>query len=394
MESRVELNPEIARLALASARQLAIPFRQVLARCVVEQAVTELDPELDLMLNQSESLSEIRAFARAFGANDVVVNEARLQVLPVDEDGTVEISTPLLSREYLSGGILVVRCDSTTSGAVIGYLDPENLIDNGTSKNVHSLKISFTNQPNFNLARSLSQVANRTAETTKRPSPSAEEYVKLLKEPERLSVEQQQNIVAAAATHGWVRQNLSESDSLLTPVPQILGSLADWSARVERLAAKLAPRFASVAPQKLKQLIRETGEHCGGQPESPEFKQQLLKTLVKEEFAAKLSPEYLLKVTKVVDLITAGKSAMESVKSFVSNQMALDLASAIAEKREQLGNFSKASVEELGLAFQTLRVQPAYATHSASPETIVEDVNNALILMEASTLLEEISEEI
>jgi len=144
----------------------------------------------------------------------------------------------------------------------------------------------------------------------------------------------------------------------------------------------------------LRRIIEETGEKFGGQPESPLFRKGLLQTIAREELAAKLSPEALVKVVGVVDLIVTGKSVMDGVKSFVRNEVAVELAKNIAAKRENLTRFTQATADEVSSAFQTLALQPAYATHSQGDRLGMEDINQALMLVEASDWLQSISEEI
>jgi hypothetical protein len=52
--------------------------------------------------------------------------------------------------------------------------------------------------------------------------------------------------------------------------------------------------------------------------------------------------------------------------------------------------FVAATADEIGNAFKQMALQPSYATHSAKGETGVEAINEALQLLEAGELAEQI----
>jgi hypothetical protein len=66
--------------------------------------------------------------------------------------------------------------------------------------------------------------------------------------------------------------------------------------------------------------------------------------------------------------------------------VALELASTIKQGRRNVMCFLEATADEFANAFQQLRLQPVYATHSSDPRQGIEAVNEALKLLEAGEL--------
>jgi hypothetical protein len=134
--------------------------------------------------------------------------------------------------------------------------------------------------------------------------------------------------------------------------------------------------------------VRELAEELGGQPEAPAFKKRLANAIARQEIARRASQAAQGALNSVIDSITAGKNAGEAIKSFVNDKIALEAARLIKEKRAVLGEFASASVDEIGMAFKQLALQPAYATHSQAETSAVENINKALELYEAAALVE------
>ena len=82
----------------------------------------------------------------------------------------------------------------------------------------------------------------------------------------------------------------------------------------------------------------------------------------------------------MLEQLFAGKKVVDQVREYVKNQVAVDIAAKIQETRQGLVNFSQASAEEITSAVRQLSLQPAYATHSQSETSAVDDINEALQL--------------
>jgi len=86
----------------------------------------------------------------------------------------------------------------------------------------------------------------------------------------------------------------------------------------------------------------------------------------------------------------SGVNAVDAVKALVKNAVAVDLALAIKNKRQATAGFMAATAEEIGMAFQQLALQPAYATHS-SGDSGVDSINEALALLQATDMADAIA---
>jgi len=392
---KVELTPEISKLAQASAMRQGVALRDLLARTIVEQSIMEIDPELNLVLDPEQSLSETAFLAKA-GANDVVVNDKHIHVVALDENSTAELPNGFLAPGYIDGGALVVQLENDNQGTIVGHIGGESLLQaSGLDTNTSRLHLTFQPDHTFDLARTLQNACSATSfSASSEYSPQGEELVKFAKSPADLPITTQRQIVSFACKHAWARNNLREFAVAQENLPEILEAGAIWAGRVDSLLSKLSSQSRALSAVKLRKIIEETGEKFGGQPESPLFRQALLQAIARAELASRLSPEALLKVTGVVDLIVGGQSVMDGVKSFVQNPAAVELARNIALKRESLKRFSQASADEIATAFQSLALQPAYATHSAEEELEMEAINQALLLVETGNWLQSINEDI
>jgi hypothetical protein len=391
---KVELNPEISRIAQASAAKEGVSFRNVLARTFVEQAVTELDWELNLMLEADESLSEAPVFAKA-GANDVVINGTHIHVVALDDAGVAELPNGFLTSGYMNGGALVVRIQDATHGAIVGHISASTLFEaSQMNTGLPRLFLNFQSDSHIDLAVTLQEALSAPKPVIALASPRAEDYLTFAKSPDELAVAAQRQIVSFCCENSWAKENLSSLTNPYGNVASILEASSVWTKRVNTLLDKLAGKSKVLGSEQLRRIIEETGEKFGGQPESPLFRKALLQTIAREEFSSKFSPESLVKVVGVADLIVTGKTVMDGVKSFVRNEVAVELARNIAAKRENLTRFTQATADEVSNAFQNLALQPAYATHSQGEQLGMEDINQALMLVEAGDWLQSISEEI
>jgi hypothetical protein len=254
------------------------------------------------------------------------------------------------------------------------------------------LFLNFQSGSHIDLAATLTAAISAPKLALALNAPHAEDYVTFANSPDALSVTAQRQIVGFCCENSWARENVAAMTTDHGNVPSILAAASVWNKRVDTLMDKLAGHSKALKPAQLRRIIEEAGEKFGGQPESPLFRKALLQTIAREELATRLSPESLVKVVGVVDLIVAGKSVMDGVKSFVRNEVAVELARTIAARRENLSRFTQATAEEVSSAFQNLALQPAYATHSAGDQLGMEDINQALSLVEASEWLQALDE--
>ena len=110
MVSKIHVSPELLRLTQQRANRFDLPYRSQVARCVAEQAVLELDPEFNFLVDGEASLAEVDALVHALKVNDIVVNGRHIDVA-VLEGGDVFLSAALIDTPYLECGSLVVEID-------------------------------------------------------------------------------------------------------------------------------------------------------------------------------------------------------------------------------------------------------------------------------------------
>lgn len=116
------------------------------------------------------------------------------------------------------------------------------------------------------------------------------------------------------------------------------------------------------------------GETYGSEYRAPAFRKSLLEALSKAQLAgSQVSEQKVKNGAKII----SGTSPLEAVRQLVNNKTAVDLAYAIKRERQKVSGFVAATAEEIGMAFQKLALQPAYATHS-SGDSGVESINEAL----------------
>jgi hypothetical protein len=397
MTNTIEISPEIARLTQIRSRNANLSFTKQIARCIAEQAVLALDPELDLLLDSEASLAEVDAMARAVAVNDIVVNSRHIDVVLLETGNrNVRMPAALAKTSYCECGSLVVQLFGTTSGAVVGYVDAASWNAALDAKGADEfIEVPFSAQT-FNLGQCLKRIeadvptnVNKAA----RQQAKAEDYVSFLRDRQAMPMEKQRQVIESAIASAAVRENLTAISTVIPDtLPRVLRQSGVWEARVDQVVARLAEKFPSLKPGQIEVTVRSIGEKFGGQPEALKFKGDLIKALAKEDFNSRFSPELRAAASAIIDRVVSGKKAVEAVKDFVKNQVAVDIASIIKDTRQDVHNFAAATADEIGFAFQKLALQPAYATHSQGETSGVEDINEALALMEAAQLVEELSQ--
>lgn len=384
------ISPEITRLAQVKAKQSGADVRLELGRLVVEEALMELDPELDLVMNTSESYSEIEGLAKCVGANDVVINDRHIDVRILGEDGTVAVCRALVGTPYLLNGSLVVKLDGTAGGAVVGVIGPGNYMSVEQQSKENPLVIKFEPAANFDLSTTLQMICNRVPvpfPSTVKTVPNDSELLGFVSNRDSIIAARQKQIVISILTNASVRTTFESVFARANKADRVVSDAAIWAKRVETVVDAVAPKFSSLSTNDVRKVVRHTGELYGGQPQSAQFRKHLLNKLTVEQLSKKFAGLPINKVAEVVDQVFSGASSLDSVKNLVSNKVAVDIAARIKAQRAKAEGFVSATAEEIGMAFNQLALQPAYATHS-SGDSGIESINEALQLLEAAELAE------
>lgn len=398
MVNYIELSPEVIRLAQVKSRATLAALAVELARVVAEEAIIELDPELELLLDGGEPLSNCDAAVRVLGANDLFVNGKRIDVRVLDGEGNISVCRSLVGTPYLASGSLVVRLEGTIRGAVVGYVGPGAWLSAEEQQSrEESIVLPFAAPAVFELSTTLVDLCKRPivqVPVAKKSLPDATEMEKFLTNQESIIVARRKQIVAAILTNEESRTLLEQVSTLLDSrkVTQTMNVAALWNARVDRFTSKVAPQFPSLSVDEVKTHVRKTGEIFGGQPDSPAFRRHALSTLAREQLMRKFQTAPHARVVSLVEQVLSGRAAMDCIGDLVKNKVAVDIAATIKRARGQVDKFVNASAEEIGLAFNQLALQPVYATHSKDETAGTDAINEALELLEAAEVAEKLRE--
>jgi hypothetical protein len=390
----IEINPEVARLIQRNCLKKQLPFEQELARYVVEAAIVELEPELELIVEADSALAEILPLAGAIAVNDVVINGRHFHVAVLNDDGQVKVKSILIDTDYLKSGTLVVKLNGSSSGRIVGCVDKQQwqVADAKRTANGETF-LSFKEQSDFSLSEFFKKiVGEQPTQVKSNVALRADDYLTFIKEPSRLSTDTQKQVISALLTPS-IRENVAlVAKAKQDEIIHVLRDAAVWHARVEKFSSRLRDKFPSFNPERTKAAVMRVGEKLGGQTEMLEFRKAVLSELTQEALAEKLTGSRKAQITSLIDRISAGASALTAVKQMVKNPLSFDLAEAINKQRQGLISFASATVEEFGLAFKNLALQPAYATHSQTDTVGLDAVNEALILLETAELAEQVRE--
>ncbi|MBA3856488.1 MAG: hypothetical protein C0507_06205 [Cyanobacteria bacterium PR.3.49] len=393
MASKVDICPEVARMAQMRTRSLGVSLSNELARLVAEESVLAIDPEVDLVIEAANTLSEIDALVSAAGVNGIGINGREIDVRPMNEDGFILVPRILIGTPYLSVGTLVVQLNGH-GGQVVAHVGPGSfLAQEDKAGNEAYVHVRVNIDPAFDLEKTLTSLVNAPvvdfAQNLKN-LPDETELARFLTNRQEMIVARQKQIVTAIASKDAVRDSFIKvaENTAWGKLSQILQTSGVWEVRTLRFTEKLVEKFPSLSRDRIKEEIRKGGEEHGGQPDAPEFRRELIKRLTKLEVEERLKSVAPAKLKQIMDAVASGKTAKDAVNAMISNKVAVAIAVAIKEQRTAVQEFCQASAEEIGQAFSKLALQPAYATHSFDPEAGMDAINEALVLLEAGRIAE------
>lgn len=393
MASKVEICPEVARMAQVKVRTIGASLANELSRLIAEESILSIDPEVDLVVEAASTLTEIDALVSAAGVNGVGVNGREIDVRPLLQDGSISVPRVLIGTPYLSAGTLVVQMNGH-SGQVVAHVGPGSFLaqeDKAGQEDYVCVRVNL--DPAFDLEKTLLSLVNAPVVDfgqNLKSLPDEAELARFLANRHQMILARQKQIVTAIASRQAVRE-LFVKVAEATPwakLSQILQTSGVWEVRTLRFTEKLVERFPSLSRDRVRDEIKKAGEEFGGQPETPEFRRELIKRLTKMEVEERLKTAAPAKVKQIIDAVVSGQSARDAVNAIVSNKVAVAIAASIKEQRGAIADFCQASAEEIGNAFSQLALQPAYATHSFDPEGGMEAINEALALLEAGQIAE------
>ncbi|PZM81331.1 MAG: hypothetical protein DKT66_19130 [Candidatus Melainabacteria bacterium] len=393
MASKVEICPEVARMAQVKVRSLGASLANELSRLIAEESILTIDPEVDLVVEAANTLTEIDALVSAAGVNGIGVNGREIDVRPLSQDGFVSVPRLLTGTPYLSAGTLVVQLNGHT-GQVVAHLGPGSFLSQedkaGNDDYVH---VRVNLDPSFDLEKTLVALVHAPVVDfgqNLKNIPDEAELARFLTNRQQMIVARQKQIITAIASKQAVRESFLKvaAEKPWTKLSQILQSSGVWEVRTLRFTQKLVEKFPALSRDRIRGEIKKAGEEFGGQPETPEFRRELIKRLTKLEVEERLKTAAPAKVKHIIDAVVSGQSAKDAVSAMVSNKVAVAIAVSIKEQRSAIADFCQATAEEIGLAFGKLALQPAYSTHSFDPEQGMEAINEALALLEAGQIAE------
>ncbi len=394
-QKQIELSPEVVRMAQIRASRQGLQFRQELARLVAEEAVIDLDCELGLLVENELSMNQSDVLAASLGVSDIVVNGHRLDVRAIDEDGEVVITRALVGSPYLSMGSLLVKLEGVHGGTVVGHLSSGAWLkaEDGL-RDADPIRVPVS-LGDFNFAEFMVELTNKAVINL----PGANKLVnfktdvnELINDKGRLIVARQKQIFSYLCSH-WSEETMAAVEAIGYKLPaarvtKVLLAAGRWNAVVEKASDKLADRFTKLSKDEIRHQVMAVGERFGGEIKGPAFRSELLQQLAASELA-RSSTVPVNVAQSVLAKVMAGVSAADAVKELVKNAVAVDLALSIKNKRQAAMGFMAATADEIGMAFQQLALQPAYATHSAA-DSGVDSINEALALLSATDMADTI----
>lgn len=389
-ERKIALTREMEILSSSNAMVQGVNQKLDLALLSAEAIISELDPKLNIVCEQWESLSNIQSLASTLGVNDLVINGRHIDVRVADQDDFVSLNKILLGSALMTSGSLVVKFEQDNA-EIIAYIPANTWTQQKEKDGLVSFKVD--KNKDFDLVATLKSIIKRAKTDHALEQDLAEEDLKIFLQSPASSSASLRPMIAALCSNSDLRETAFQMDLdlPLNTVTDILQKASAWNATCDIVTARLKTKFKSLKSDEIKQIVQSTGERFGGQPEAPEYMNAILNDLVQMEMNKKFSTSAQKigeKVKTLSSRLAKGASLSDSVKALVNNSVAVDLAISIKETRLQVENFVLATAEEIGMAFQKLALQPVYATHSAENEAGVDSINEALELLEAHEIYE------
>lgn len=387
---KIALTREMEILSSSNAMAQGVNQKLDLALLSAEAIICELDPKLNIVCEQWESLSNIQSLASTLGVNDLVVNGRHIDVRVLDAENFVSLNKVLLGSALLNSGSLVVRFDHENA-EIVAYIPASTWSQQKEHDGVVSLKVEI--DKDFDLVATLRSVIKRAQTDLSIDQKLKDDDLQSFLQSPVTSSSSIRPMIAALCSNSDLRERAFEisTDLPLNMVTLVLQKASAWNATCDIVTARLASTFKGIKPDEIKQVVQSTGERFGGQPEAPEFLNAAVNELVRIEMNRKFSTHanrISEKVKALSSKLAKGTSLSDSIKAVVNNSVAVDLAMSIKETRAQMENFICATAEEIGMAFQKLALQPVYATHSKENEAGVDSINEALELLEAHEIIE------
>lgn len=382
--------PELVRIAQTRCKEWGLKLKDELARLIVEEAILSMDPELGLVLGGLPmSSSDVLSFA--VGVNDIVLNDRRIDVRFLGDQGEVSMSRTLIGSQYLSYGSFIVEVEDF-GGRVVGFVGAGVWMKAEEQDNGDIVTIAFSPAPDFDFAQTALELAGKAS--IKLPCTSKFQDVK-----SEVTAFISGNLISARKKQifsyilaNWDEDMLAMVDSIRpftrATAGRILSDSARWNATVELLCDKLSLSFKQLSRDEIREQVLATGEKYGAQFQACEFRKNLLSQLAASE-VGKQSKLKESKAKSLLESVLSGVSVQDAVKQLVNNKVAVELAVTIRRERAKVSGFAAATAEEIGNAFQKLSLQPAYATHS-SADSGVESINEALDLLAVGEIAESV----
>lgn len=398
MSNHMEIASEVVRLAQHRVRSTGTPLAPELARLIVEEAVFAVDPGSGCLVDLGAAYAVDDGLVQALGVNDVVVNDTHLDVRVLDDAGSVSISRSLVGTSYLAWGSAVVRLDGISGGIVVGYVPASAWEASANADSTGSVvRVNVDCSSDLDIGVLFGKLASQPVpehSSSEPRMPDSAELARFIAGRNEIELSRQKEIVEMLLNNIGLREELSYVTSLWSDgtLSRILCAASVWNSRVERLVEKLAPSFPVLKHDDIRKVVMRTGEAFGGQPESPQFRKALLSSLGREELIRSVRGADITKLAGIVEKVLSGSSTVDTVKGLVKNKVVMDLAVTIKDSRKKVAGFVAATADEVGMAFQQLSLQPAYATHSQEPEAGMESINEALQMLEAGEIAEKITE--
>lgn len=397
MSNRIEVTPEMVKLSQQRSRLTGTDVRQEMARHIAQEAILMSDPELGLIIDEDEAYSREDALVSAFEVNDLVVDGLRLDIRVLGEDGYVGLPRHLLGTRYMKAGSLVVSINKDRTANLVAFIPAEDWekqesLVGGQDK----VLLRADKGKDLDLETTLSNLPKGQSKNggNSKQKLGASQFNQFLATRSDMPLDKQRELVDAclADETSWSELKSATAGYSKAFVRKTLTQASIWNYRLERISETLIPRFKKLSKEEIKAIIAKTGEKYGGQPESAQFRRELIKRLSAEELGKSLSGESLKRAAAAVDDVLSGKAVKDAVESIVKSNVAVEMALAIRQQRNKLMDFVDASSQELSGAFRQLSLQPVYATHSQESGEGLEAINEALKLVYAAELAESLKE--